>query len=90
MVHVAGKVDPVSDIETINTELALADLDAVEKQIAKLRARWRRPAATRKRVRLVAVLEKVQAVLDAGQPGAQRWTCPRKSTRSCSRCSCSP
>ncbi len=35
VVHVAGKVDPVSDIETINTELALADLDAVERQISK-------------------------------------------------------
>src|SRR3982075_1734145 len=35
VVHVAGKVDPVSDIETINTELALADLDAVERQLAK-------------------------------------------------------
>src|SRR5678816_1964913 len=35
VVHVAGKIDPVSDIETINTELALADLATVEKQIAK-------------------------------------------------------
>src|SRR5512147_929440 len=35
VVHVAGKVDPVSDIETINTELALADLATVEKQLAK-------------------------------------------------------
>ena len=35
VVHVSGKIDPVSDIETINTELALADLSAVEKQIAK-------------------------------------------------------
>src|SRR5260221_14395104 len=35
LIHVAGKVDPVSDIETINTELALADLDAVERQLAK-------------------------------------------------------
>ena len=35
VVHVAGKVDPVSDIETINTELALADLESVEKQLAK-------------------------------------------------------
>src|SRR6201990_1052438 len=32
VVHVAGKVDPISDIETINTELALADLDSLEKQ----------------------------------------------------------
>src|SRR5207249_6626816 len=35
VVHVAGKIDPVSDIETINTELALADLASVEKQLAK-------------------------------------------------------
>ncbi|TAN51161.1 MAG: redox-regulated ATPase YchF, partial [Betaproteobacteria bacterium] len=35
VVHVAGKIDPVSDIETINTELALADLQTVEKQLAR-------------------------------------------------------
>src|SRR5438477_8756106 len=35
VVHVAAKVDPVADIETIDTELALADLDAVDKQLAK-------------------------------------------------------
>src|SRR5688572_20296059 len=35
VVHVGGAVDPVSDIEVINTELALADLDAVDKQLAK-------------------------------------------------------
>src|SRR3954467_11913150 len=35
VVHVAGKVDPVSDIETINTELALADLSTVEKSLAR-------------------------------------------------------
>lgn len=35
IIHVAGKVNPLSDIETINTELALADLDAVEKAILR-------------------------------------------------------
>ncbi|MCO6431669.1 MAG: redox-regulated ATPase YchF [Deltaproteobacteria bacterium] len=35
VVHVDGKVDPLSDIETINTELVLADLDSVQKQIQK-------------------------------------------------------
>src|SRR6185312_3967097 len=35
VVHVAGSVNPVSDIETINTELALADLATVDKQVAK-------------------------------------------------------
>ncbi len=45
VVHVAGKIDPVSDIETINTELALADLAAVDKQMNRVRqgcaGRWR-------------------------------------------------
>src|SRR5213594_3161356 len=36
VVHVTGKIDPLSDIETINTELALADLASVDKQLAKL------------------------------------------------------
>src|SRR5450432_3079675 len=35
VVHVAGKIDPISDIETINTELALADLTTVEKTLAR-------------------------------------------------------
>ena len=35
-VHVSGKVDPISDIETINTELALADLASIEKRLAKI------------------------------------------------------
>ncbi len=67
VVHVAGKVDPVSDIETINTELALADLDAVEKQISKF-AKVAQTAGDKDAVRLVAALKKVQAVLDAGRP----------------------
>jgi GTP-binding protein YchF len=67
VVHVAGKVDPVSDIETINTELALADLDAVEKQISKF-AKVAQTAGDKDAVRLVAALKKVQVVLDAGRP----------------------
>jgi GTP-binding protein YchF len=67
VVHVAGKVDPVSDIETINTELALADLDAVEKQISKF-AKVAQTAGDKDAVRLVAALEKVRKVLDAGRP----------------------
>ena len=67
VVHVAGKVDPVSDIETINTELALADLDAVEKQISR-HAKVAQTAGDKDAQRLVAALKKVQAVLDAGRP----------------------
>ena len=65
--HVAGKVDPVSDIETINTELALADLETVEKQLAKY-AKVAKAGGDKEAQRLVAVLEKVQAALDQGRP----------------------
>src|SRR6202521_590277 len=67
VVHVAGKIDPISDIETINTELALADLDAVEKQISK-NAKVAQTAGDKEAQRLVAALQKVRAVLDAGRP----------------------
>src|ERR1700716_1492280 len=67
VVHVAGKVDPVSDIETINTELALADLESVEKQISK-NQKVAQTAGDKEAVRLVAALKKVQAVLDTGRP----------------------
>ena len=67
VVHVAGKVDPVSDIETINTELALADLDTVEKQISR-HAKLAQTTGDKDAVRLVSALEKVRKVLDAGRP----------------------
>ncbi len=66
VIHVAGKVDPISDIETINTELALADLDAVEKQISK-HAKVAQTGGDKEAQRLVSALKKVQAVLDAGR-----------------------
>jgi GTP-binding protein YchF len=67
VVHVAGKVDPVSDIETINTELALADMAAVEKQLSK-NVKLAKTGGDKEAQRLVAVLEKLQAVLDQGKP----------------------
>ena len=67
VVHVAGKVDPISDIETINTELALADLDAVEKQISK-HAKVAQTAGDKEAQRLISALEKIRKVLDAGKP----------------------
>jgi len=67
VVHVSGKVNPVSDIETINTELALADLDAVDKQIAKVE-KVARSGGDKEAKRLHEVLVKVQKVLDEGRP----------------------
>ncbi|MDH4190092.1 MAG: redox-regulated ATPase YchF [Betaproteobacteria bacterium] len=67
VVHVAGKIDPVSDIETINTELALADLQTVDKQIARY-AKVAKTGNDKEAQRLVAALTKVQEVLDQGRP----------------------
>jgi hypothetical protein len=67
VVHVAGKVDPVSDIETINTELALADLATVEKQLAKY-SKVAKAGGDKEAQRLVAVLEKVLVVLNEARP----------------------
>src|SRR6476660_9923537 len=67
VVHVAGKVDPISDIETIHTELALADLAAVEKQLIKY-TKAARAGGDKEAQRLVAVLEKVQIAWDQGKP----------------------
>jgi len=66
IVHVAGKIDPLSDIEVINTELALADLDTVEKaahRVAKTAKTGNKEAQAQ-----VALLERVRAQLDQGRP----------------------
>src|SRR3990170_19506 len=67
VVHVAGKVDPRSDIETIHTELALADLESVGKQLQKY-SKVAQTGGDMEAQRLVAVLEKAQTALDAGRP----------------------
>ena len=66
VVHVAGKIDPLSDIETINTELALADLATVEKTMA----RYSKVAKSgdKEAQRIMAVLEKVLPVLNQAKP----------------------
>jgi GTP-binding protein YchF len=67
VVHVTGKVDPLSDIETIDTELALADLATVEKQLAKY-GKVARAGGDKEAQRLVAVLEKCQVILNEAKP----------------------
>jgi len=66
VVHVSGRVDPIADLETIATELALADLAGVEKQLAKAVKPAR--AGDKEAARLVSVLEKCQAQLDQAKP----------------------
>ncbi len=64
--HVAGAIDPVRDIETINTELILADLDAVRKRIDKVGKDAKRGDKVAQAE--MAVLDKLQPHLDAGKP----------------------
>ena len=66
VVHVAGKVDPLSDIETINTELALADMASVEK--ALLRSSKIARTGNKDELAKKAVLEQVLKQLEAGHP----------------------
>jgi hypothetical protein len=67
VVHVNGRVDPLADIETIETELALADLANVEKQLQKT-AKLAKSGNDKEAARLLIVLEKCQAQLDQAKP----------------------
>ena len=64
--HVSDKIDPASDIETINTELALSDLESVEKFLDK--ASRVAKSGDKDAQRQVAVLEKAKAHLDEAKP----------------------
>jgi GTP-binding protein YchF len=66
VIHVAGKVDPISDIEVIQTELCLADLGTVEKSLHRYNKTAR--SGDKEAAALVKVLEKCQAALDLAQP----------------------
>jgi len=67
VVHVTGKVDPVGDVETINTELALADLATVDRQIVKVE-KLARAGGDKEAQRTFAVLSKVRAALNEARP----------------------
>jgi GTP-binding protein YchF len=74
--HVSGAVDPVGDIEVINTELALADLETVKKRrerVAKDVKRGDKSAAAED-----AVLTRIEAVLDTGKPALTAGLTPEQ------------
>ena len=62
VIHVANKIDPMSDIEVINTELALADMETVEKTMQ--REGKKAKSGDKDAIALMAVLEKVLPCLD--------------------------
>lgn len=66
VIHVEGKVNPTSDVETINTELALSDLDTVEKAIFRYSKLAKGKDAHA--VKMIQVLEEIKPHLDEAKP----------------------
>jgi hypothetical protein len=67
VIHVAGRVDPIADIEVIQTELCLADLATVEKSLQRY-AKQARAGGDKEAARLVDVLRKCEAALNDTRP----------------------
>jgi len=78
VIHVAGKVDPISDIEVIQTELCLADLSTVEKSVQRY-TKASKSGTDKEAVKLLAVLTQCQTALNQGLPvrslqlSAEEW-----------------
>ena len=66
IIHVAGRIRPLDDVEVINTELALADLDTVERGL--LRAEKTAKAGDKDAIRLRDLLKRLREHLDTGKP----------------------
>ncbi|MEY3296278.1 MAG: GTP-binding protein YchF [Pseudomonadota bacterium] len=67
VIHVAGRVDPIADIEVIQTELCLADLATVEKGLARY-SKVAKAGQDKEAARLVEVLKKCEAALNEARP----------------------
>ncbi|MGP1516222.1 MAG: redox-regulated ATPase YchF [Ottowia sp.] len=67
VVHVAGKVDPIADIEVIQTELCLADLGTVEKAVQRY-AKASKSGNDKEAAAMLKLLAPVQAALNEGRP----------------------
>jgi len=92
IVHVAGRIDPIADIEVINTELALADLETVERGLQ--RAEKASKSGDKDALRQRELLKRVREHLDAGKPARTlamdaAATCRTNESRSCARSSSS-
>ncbi|MDH5630643.1 MAG: redox-regulated ATPase YchF [Gammaproteobacteria bacterium] len=66
VIHVENKIDPLDDIDVINTELALADLESVEKQIMKQSKIAK--SGNKEAKAMIELLEKCKSLLDEGKP----------------------
>jgi len=66
VIHVAGKIDPKSDIEVVNLELIFADLSVVEKRLQALKKELK-SGSQKEIVQTATILEKIKRVLDKGE-----------------------
>ena len=64
--HVEGRIDPVADAETVETELMLADLDSLERRVTQFRKRA--SAKDKEALTVLPVMEKALELLQAGRP----------------------
>ena len=67
VVHVEGRIDPVGDVETIDTELCLKDLESVDKRIERAKKALKGPAPKEEKV-VLELCERIRPKLDAGVP----------------------
>src|SRR3954466_5504607 len=67
VIHVEGKVDPISDVGTIDTELCLKDLETVDKRIERAKKALKGPAPKEEKL-VLELCERVRAGLDAARP----------------------
>jgi GTP-binding protein YchF len=67
IVHVEGRIDPLADVATIDTELCLKDLETVDKRIERAKKTLKGPAPKEEKL-VLALCERVRVGLDAGTP----------------------
>ena len=68
IIHITDRIDPVSDIETINIELALADLDTLERRKERAEKSLKAPAEKKAAETVLGALEKIKVLLEDGKP----------------------
>jgi ribosome-binding ATPase len=78
IIHVEGRIDPVADVGTIDTELCLKDLDTVEKRIERARKTLKGQASKDEKA-ILDLCERVRVGLDAGTPARAQGLSPEEA-----------
>jgi GTP-binding protein YchF len=77
VIHVEGRVDPVADVGTIDTELCLKDLETVDKRIERAKKALKGPASKDEK-QILELCERVKSALDAGKPVRAQGLAPEE------------